>query len=116
MKKSISALAAATMAMAAGMMSSPSGQEVVQTVADGVQVTQGASARTTPGSGVAQAQRAAVQQNLAMMNPYIGLGGDGLYYRGDGGLSPKEYGIYLLRSGKNKYNNRKRKHYAKMRA
>ena len=29
------------------------------------------------------------------------------------GMSPKEYGEYLMRTGKDKYNKRKRKHIAK---
>lgn len=39
--------------------------------------------------------------------------GSGLAFFNDCGLSPHVYGLYLLRTGKNKYNDRKRKHYAK---
>lgn len=49
------------------------------------------------------------------MNPYLPFGGFG-YVGGNYGMSPKDYGEWLMATGKDKANKRKRKHYAKMRS
>ena len=103
-KKILTALAAGAAAIAGGLVSSPSGQQLMEQAASqaqGQQVTAQAQNRL-PGQ--------TVQQYLS--NPYAPMGG-GRYYGNGYGMSPKEYGEYLMRTGKDKYNKRKRKHIAK---
>ncbi len=113
--KLLTALAAAG-AASLGMVSSPSGQQIAEQVAQtGPQVVQQAPQRYLNGQQQSQqAQRAnpgqTVQQYLS--NPYA-PGGSGLRLVGNFGMSPKDYGEYLMSSGKDKYNKRKRKHIAK---
>ena len=109
---------AAVAATAAGIMSSPSGQEVVTQVAEGTSIQQAAPSQNVNGN-----QNNAVNQNdnartaqYAYRNPFVGFGGNYLGGYRDCVLSPKEYGLYLARSGKNKQNTLKSKHYAKMRS
>ena len=45
--------------------------------------------------------------------PYYMPFGDGDRVYGKFTMTPKEYGEYLMRSGKDKYNKRRRKHWAK---
>ena len=115
--KAMTALAAVA-AAAAGIMSSPSGQEVATQVAEGTSIQQAAPSQNVNGN-----QNNAVNQNdnartaqYAYRNPFVGFGGNYLGGYRDCVLSPKEYGLYLARSGKNKQNTLKSKHYAKMRS
>ena len=109
---------AAVSATAAGIMSSPSGQEVVTQVAEGTSIQQ-----ESPSQNINGNQNNAVNQNATdikaqyvYMNPYVVSGGNYRTKYRDCGLSPKDYGLYLARSGKNKQNVLKRKHYVKMRS
>lgn len=118
MKNKAMTVLAAVAATAAGMMSSPSGQEVVTQVAEGTSIQQASPSQNINGN-----QNNAINQNAttrtaqyAYMNPYVGSGGNYLPTYRDCGLYPKDYGLYLARSGKNKQNALKRKHYAKMRS
>jgi len=117
MKKSkVMTVLGAMAAGALGLVSSPSGQQLAEQSMQqvkGQQVTQQAPQRYLNQQGQ-QAQRAnpgqTVQQYL--QNPTI-PGGGGLRIAGNYSMSPKEYGEYLMRTGKDKYNKRKRKHIAK---
>ena len=109
---------AAVAAAAAGIMSSPSGQEVATQVAECTSIQQAAPSQNVNGN-----QNNAVNQNdnartaqYAFRNPFVGSGGLYLHDYRDCGLSTKDYGIYLARSGKNKQNILKSRHYAKMRS
>lgn len=115
--KAMTALAAVA-AAAAGIMSSPSGQEVATQVVEGTSIQQAAPSQNVNGN-----QNNAVNQNdnartaqYAYRNTFVGSGGIFIPDYRDCGLSPKEYGLYLARSGKNKQNTLKRRHYAKMRS
>lgn len=115
--KAMTALAAVA-AAAAGIMSSPSGQEVATQVAEGTSIQQASPSQNVNGN-----QNNAVNQNdnartaqYAYRNPFVGSGGIYIPDYRDCGLSPKEYGLYLARSGKNKQNILKSRHYAKMRS
>lgn len=107
-------IAAATLAAMGGL--GPTAMETAQTIAEvnqtTVQQAQGQRAQANQGQQNAVSQQktaqSGIQQNYL---PYSDYG-----YMNDCGMSPKEYGLYLLRSGKNKYNDRRRKHWAKMRA
>lgn len=99
-------------------MFSPSGQEVVTQVAEGTSIQQAAPSQNVNGNqnNAVNHDANARTAQYSFMNPYVSL--DGIFspnYR-DCGLSPKDYGLYLARSGKNKQNALKRKHYAKMRS
>lgn len=117
MKKKISTVLAAGAAMVAGLMSGPSTQQVVQQQLDNsTRITQAQPTRTVnQGQQTANHQRTPIRAN-AMMNPYVPLGSRGGYLGPKPGMSPKDYGIYLLMTGKNKYNDRRRHHWAKMTA
>lgn len=115
-KKFLTALAAGASAIAGGLVSSPSGQQLMEQAASqaqGQQVTAQAPQRYNNNSQQQAQNRLpgqTVQQYLS--NPYAPMGGG--RYNGNGyGMSPKEYGEYLMRTGKDKYNKRKRKHIAK---
>lgn len=54
-------------------------------------------------------------QNAASQVYALGGGASNANLRG-AGISPKEYGLWLAQSGKNKHNNRRNKHYKKMRS
>jgi hypothetical protein len=118
MKNKAMTVLAAVAATAAGMMSSPSGQEVVAQVAEGTSIQQASPSQNINGN-----QNNAINKNAttrtaqyAYMNPYVGSGGNYLTKYRDCGIYPKDYGLYLARSGKNKQNALKRKHYEKMRS
>ena len=110
MKTAGMAIAAAASVGLAGV-SSPAGQEVL-TAAQNTQVVQKA-----PQARQARAQQQSTQQapqkvvvsSQAVYLPY--RPGDRVY--GKFTMTPKEYGEYLMRTGKNKQNARKAKHYAK---
>lgn len=109
-KKIAMGVAAAALGALGGL--GPTAVETAQTMVEVNQTTiqqaQGQRAQANQGQQTAVSQRA--QQN--MIQQKYTEPSHGHYYL-DAGLSPKEYGLYLLRSGKNKYNDRKRKHYAK---
>ena len=104
---------AAAMAAGFGLVSSPSGQQLVEQAAQQAQITQQAPAQRTvaqQNNGVQTGQRVVV--NNAAINPYVPASGGGLLY-GNPGMSPKEYGEWLCYTGKDKHNKRCRKHWAK---
>lgn len=107
-------IAAATLAVAGGLASSPTGQQLVQTAVDNSTKIEQQQQRYNNNTQQQQAQqsRQVTRANMSM-NPYLPTGG-GLRLFGGGGISPKEYGIWLRMTGKDKQNKRKRKHYAKM--
>ena len=115
-KKILTALAAGAAAVAGGLISSPSGQQLMEQAASqaqGQQITTQAQQRYN-NNGQQQAQNRLPIQHVQQIlsNPYAPMGG-GHYYGTYYGMSPKEYGEYLMRTGKDKYNKRKRKHIAK---
>jgi hypothetical protein len=106
-------IAAATLAVAGGLASSPTGQQLVQTAVDNsTKIEQQQQRYNNNTQQQAQQSRQVTRANV-IMNPYLPTGG-GLRLFGGGGISPKEYGIWLRMTGKDKQNKRKRKHYAKM--
>lgn len=113
-KKLMMGVAAAALGAVGGL--GPTSMETAQTIVEvnqtTVQQAQGQRAQANQGQQNAVSQQktaqSGTQQNYLPYNDYV--------YVNDCGLSPKEYGLYLLRSGKNKYNDRRRKHWAKMRA
>ena len=115
--KLLTALAAGG-AAALGLMSGPSGQQLAEQAINnnnGPQVTQQAPQRYLNGQQQSQqAQRANPGQTVQkyLQNPYA-PGGDGLRLIGGVGMSPKEYGEYLMRTGKDKQNKRKRQKIAR---
>ena len=115
-KKFLTALAAGAAAIAGGLVSSPSGQQLMEQAASqaqGQQVTAQAPQRYNNNSQQQAQNRLPVQTvQQYLSNPYAPMGG-GRYYGNGYGMSPKEYGEYLMRTGKDKYNKRKRKHIAK---
>lgn len=109
---------AGAVAVAGGLVSSPSGQQIAEQAASGAgsQVEQRtAQQRVVNNQQQAQQQTARFGARPFMMNPYMPFGGNG-YITHASGMTPKEYGEWLMRTGKDKQNARKRKHYAKMRA
>ena len=92
-------------------VSSPVGQEVVNAVQN-TQVVQkapqGKKARANQQQTQQQQQRVVVSSQATYL-PW--RPGDRVY--GKFSMTPKEYGEYLMRSGKDKYNKRRRKHWAK---
>ena len=115
MRKKLFTAMAGIAAIAGGLMSSPSGQQIVEQNVDrqGQQVTKQTQSRNAVNQSQQASQRAQTNRvSQSLTNPYSPFGG-GMYYGSGYGLSPKEYGEYLMRTGKNKYNQRKRKHYAK---
>ena len=114
-KKGLMATAATAIAaigaVGLGGMSSPVGQEVVNAVQN-TQVVQKApvtkKARASQQQTQQQTQRV-IASSQAVYLPF--RPGDRVY--GKFTMSPKEYGEYLMRSGKDKYNKRRRKHLAK---
>ncbi len=115
-KKVLSMLAAGAAAIAGGLISSPSGQQMVEQVAqNGPQVVQQApTQRVANQSQQAQSRMPGKTVQQVLSNPYAPLGG--IRYGGGYGMSPKDYGEYLMATGKDKYNKRCRKHWAKMRS
>ena len=114
-KKGMAALATTAMAaigaIGLGTMSSPSGQEVVNAMQN-TQVVQ--KAPQTKKARANQQQTQQQQQRVVVSSQAVYLpwrDGDRVY--GKFCMTPKEYGEYLMRSGKNKYNNRRRKHWEK---
>lgn len=109
-KKLMMGMAAAALGMVGGL--GPTAVETAQTIAQSETVVEAQAPQRNVNQG--QSQNAIAQNKTAQSGiqqnylPYS----DRAYYS-QPGLTPKEYGLYLLRSGKNKYNDRKRKHYAK---
>ena len=110
---------AGAMAVGLGMVSTPSTQQVIeQTVQNGTVVQQQqANQQRNVRSTQQQAQQRASQtiRSNGMMNPYLPVGGGGQLFSSYG-MSPKEYGEWLRATGKDKYNKRCHKHWAKMRS
>lgn len=109
-KKLMMGMAAAALGMVGGL--GPTAVETAQTIAQSETVIEAQAPQRNVNQGQqsnAVTQRAS-QQAVRDYNRMPDL--PPVYYS-DCGLSPKEYGLYLLRTGKNKYNDRKRKHYAK---
>ena len=117
MKKNLGVLAAAAAAIAGGLVSSPSGQEVAKTVLDNSTKVEAESPQQYINRTQQQAMRALGRtiQNAAAQVYALGGGASNANLRGYG-ICPKEYGLWLNQSGKNKYNNRRNKHYKKMRS
>ena len=110
-------LKAAGMAIAAagaiglGTMTSPVGQEVVNAVQNTQTIQQGQQGKQARAN---QQQTTPQQVKVAVSSQAVYLPyrpGDRVY--GKLSMTPKEYGIYLMMTGKNKQNARKAKHYAK---
>ncbi len=107
--------ASTLMAGAFGVVSSPSGQQLIEQAAQAQSAQVMQSQRVGGGNAQAQAQRATTPQQTRtnlLMNPYFYPGGGFTSYVG-AGMSPKEYGQWLLATGKNKYNDRRNKHWRK---
>ena len=117
MKKNLGVLAAAAAAIAGGLASSPSGQEVAKTVLDNSTKVEAESPQQYMNRTQQQAMRALGRtiQNAASQVYALGGGASNAFLRGSG-ISPKEYGLWLAQSGKNKHNNRRNKHNKKMRS
>ena len=115
-KKSLLTTMAGAMAVGLGMVSAPSTQQVIEQVAQNgpTVVQQQVNNQRNIRSTQQQAQQRNVQtvRSNGMMNPYYPVGGGGLL-GSNYGMSPKEYGEYLMRTGKDKQNKRRRKHWAK---
>ena len=109
MKTAGMAIAAAASVGLAGI-SSPVGQEVI-TAAQNTQVVQQAQQGKKARASQQQTQQTQQRVITSSQAVYLPWGnGDRIY--GKFCMTPKEYGIYLMQSGKNKYNNRRRKHWA----
>lgn len=112
-RKIITALAAGAAAVG-GMMTGPSGQQIMEQMAQQTEQTQ--IEQKAPSQQQRVTQQAQNQQQRTtnqVIRNYLPAGGSGLFLSGNFGISPKDYGEYLLRTGKNKQNDRKRKHIAK---
>ena len=118
-KKSMLATMAGAMVAGLGMVSTPAAQQVIEQTAQNsaTVVQQQANQQRTVRSTQQQAQRMTNQtvRSNGIMNPYVPFGGGGLL-GSNYGMTPKEYGEYLMRTGKDKYNKRCRKHWAKARS
>lgn len=119
-KKSMLATMAGAAAIGLGMVSAPSTQQVIeQTVQNGNQVTvqqqQANQQRNVRSQQQAQQRTSQNYRANSLTNPYAPTGG-GLEYVSSYSMTPKEYGEYLMRTGKDKHNKRCRKHWAKMRS
>lgn len=109
------AIAAGMGAAALGMLASPSGQQVTEQTArhlnEGAQVEQKA-----PNRSVNQQQQQAQNRTQGTVNHRF-INSNMPYFPGtvtiDDGIPPKVYGEWLMRTGKDKYNKRCRKHIAK---
>jgi hypothetical protein len=117
-KKSLmSAMLAGAAAVMGGLISSPAGQQVISQTAqsNSPQIEQKAPAQRSVNQGQQATSRtpAKVVRNY-VNNPYGPFGAH--LFAGNYGMSPKDYGEYLMRTGKDKQNLRKRKHYATMRS
>lgn len=108
------AIAAGMGAAALGMIASPTGQQVTDQAArhlnEGAKVEQKAPNRSVSQQQQVQNKtRGQIQQRVVNNNlPYF----PGNVYTGQG-IPPKEYGEWLMRTDKDKYNKRCRKHIAK---
>ena len=114
-KKILTTLAAGAATIAGGLITSPSGMQVMEQTASQAQVQQVATQapQRYTNNSQQQAQNRLPGQTVQqiLINPYAPMSG-GRYYGNGYGMSPKEYGEYLMRTGKDKYNKRKRKHIA----
>ena len=111
MKKIVKPFIAAAAAMAGIFATNPSATtNVVSHVNEGIE--------QAPQTYNHNAQRQMARNSINQVRQHVmqnyQAGGEGGYYGyGTYGMSPKDYGEYLARSGRNKYNDRKRKHIAK---
>jgi hypothetical protein len=107
--------AAAMVAAGAGLVSSPAGQQTAEMLTQQAQQTQVVQQQRTARQARAsqqstqQAPQKVVVSSQAVYLPW--RKGDRIY--GKYTMTPKEYGEYLMRTGKDKYNKRRRKHWAK---
>lgn len=115
-KKLASLIAAGVAAITGGIVSSPSGQQLMEQAANANRNVQTIEQKAPTQRFVNNQQQAqnrlpgqTVQQYLS--NPYAPLGG--ARYGNPYGMSPKEYGEYLMRTGKDKQNKRKRQKIAR---
>lgn len=111
-RKIITALAAGAAAVG-GMMTGPSGQQIMEQMAQQTEQTQIEQKAPSQQRVTQQAQNQQQRTTNQVIRNYLPAGGSGLFLAGNYGISPKDYGEYLLRTGKNKQNDRKRKHIAK---
>lgn len=108
---------AATVAAGAGLVSSPAGQQAADVMAQqATQKTQVVQQQQRTRTQARVSQQSAQQSQQRVMTSsqavYLPWNDDHAVY-GKFSMSPKEYGEYLMRSGKDKYNKRCRKHWAK---
>lgn len=115
MKKSL--LKSAGLALAAvgalgfGLGTSPAGQEVLTAAQQQSQVVKGQQGKKATAKQQTQQQQTqkAKVSSIASYLPW--RPGERVY--GKLTMTPKQYGIYLLMTGRNKYNDRRNKHWAK---
>lgn len=107
---------AAVVAAGAGLVSSPAGQQtaevLTQQAAQQTQVVQQQRTARQARASQQSTQQAPQKVVVSSQAVYLPWGkGDRVY--GKYTMTPKEYGEYLMRTGKDKYNKRRRKHWAK---
>lgn len=103
-------------AAGAGLVSSPAGQQtaevLTQQAAQQTQVVQQQRTARQARASQQSTQQAPQKVVVSSQAVYLPWGkGDCVY--GKYTMTPKEYGEYLMRTGKDKYNKRRRKHWAK---
>lgn len=101
---------AATGALGFGLGTSPAGQEVLTAAQQQTQVMKAQQGKkATAKQQMQQQQQKVVTSSKAVYLPW--RPNDRVW--GKSTMSPKQYGIYPLMTGKNKYNDRRNKHWAK---
>ena len=117
-KHSLGMIAGAVAAVGAGLLASPSAQQVATTEVQRVQtqIVQSQQQRQQARMGQQQAQQQQVRTVTSSQAVYLPWrpGCDRVY--GKLTMSPRQYGEWLAYTGKNKYNGRRRKHFASMRS
>ena len=110
MSKKIQTIVAGAAIAAAGIVATPSGQQVTQNVIDNsTKVVQSQKQQQRVNQRGQQAQRAAAQQVRGSVNAvYTPFNGGRVYDKGKG-VPPRVYGEWPMRTGKDKYNHRKAK-------
>jgi len=116
-KKNLTTMVAGAIALGAGLVASPSGEQVIEQAAQQANSIRTEVQAKTNTARTATAQQQAQQQTShrysapqsAMYLPYR----DGYGVYGKFSVSPREYGEYLARSGKNKRNLRHHKKLAR---
>lgn len=102
---------AATGALGFGLGTSPAGQEVLTAAQQQTQVMKGPQGKKATANQQTQQQQTQKARVSSIASYLPWRPNDRVY--GKLTMSPKQYGIYLLTTGKNKYNNRRNKHWAK---